>query len=88
MSNSVLREAEAIIYGDREQTYGDPSKNLKRIAALWDTYLDREITADDVANMMILLKIARLMNSPGHRDSLIDICGYTALVERIHGKET
>lgn len=34
-----MAEAEKIIYGDREKTYGDPSKNLSRIAEMWEAYL-------------------------------------------------
>lgn len=37
--NTILREAEEIIYGDREETYGHPAKNLKLIAAGWSLYL-------------------------------------------------
>lgn len=87
-TSNVLREAENVIYGDREQTYGDPGKNLRRIAALWSAYLgfERTLEADDVANMMILLKIARLINTPAHRDSLVDICGYAALIERVYAQ--
>jgi hypothetical protein len=36
----------------------------------------------DVASMMILLKTARLGNNLDHRDSVVDICGYAALIER------
>ena len=85
---SVLKEASKIIYGDREKTYGHPSKNLKTIAIMWNAYLDAKTTdrnslsAKDVATMMVLLKTARLANNPDHRDSLVDICGYAALVER------
>lgn len=80
---NILTEAEKIVYGDREQTYGTPTKNLKQIARLWSAYLDTEITAHEVCDMMILLKIARLQNNPEHRDSLVDIAGYAALKERI-----
>ena len=81
---TVLSEANRIIYGDREQTYGSPSKNLLRIAEMWNAYLGEEsgLTAQDVCVMMILLKSARLANTPGHRDSIVDICGYAALMER------
>lgn len=92
MAETVLKIAEQIIYGDREKTYGHPSKNLDAIATMWRTYLNSrgllshaatsELGAEDVAIMMILLKAARLGNDPTHRDSLIDICGYAALVER------
>lgn len=87
---NILQEAESIIYGDREQTYGQPSKNLDCIAQFWTAYLanrknsDERLGATDVAAMMTLLKIARLANSPEHRDSLVDGCGYLALIERCH----
>lgn len=84
--SNVLKEANTIIYGDREKTYGHPSKNLKAIATMWGAYLksvgDREISPQDVCVMMILLKGARLANDPEHRDSVVDICGYAALIER------
>lgn len=88
---SVLEEAHTIIYGDREKTYGHPSKNLQTIADMWTAYVnsasggaldDMAFTPEDVAVMMILLKSARLANNSKHRDSVVDICGYAALIER------
>ena len=92
-NESVLDEAKRIIYGDREKTYGSPSKNLDTIAKMWSAYLnsrmtiqmndyENELNAKDVAVMMVLLKGARLANDQGHRDSVVDICGYAALIER------
>ena len=84
---SVLKEAQTIIYGDREKTYGHPAKNLEAIATMWNAYLksvgDRALTAQDVCVMMTLLKCARLANNTQHRDSLVDGAAYLALVERI-----
>jgi len=80
---NILEEAQSIIYGDREKTYGHPSVNLDNIAKFWNVYLKTDLNAQDVATMMVLLKIARLMNQPDHRDSLVDAAGYLALVERI-----
>ena len=69
---SVLKEAHKIIYGDREKTYGKPSKNLDTIAKMWNAYINavdkRDLTAKDVACLMILLKTARLANDQTHRD--------------------
>lgn len=87
---SILKEANTIIYGDREKTYGHPSRNLETIAKMWTAYLvasraittENNIGAKDVAALMVLLKTARLANNPDHRDSLVDICGYAALIER------
>ena len=90
---SVLIEANVIFYGDREKTYGHPAKNLKTIAKMWSAYLEAKtdkngINAKDVASMMILLKTARLANDQTNRDSVVDICGYAALIERCDEEPT
>ncbi len=85
---SVLEEAQTIVYGDREKTYGHPAKNLKTIASMWSAYMNNmddgnfAVTAKDVAAMMMLVKVARFANDPSHRDNLVDVCGYAALIER------
>lgn len=80
---NILHEAELIIYGDREETYGQPDKNLTLIANLWREYLGvKNISAHDVCMMMVLLKVARQRNTY-KRDNLVDICGYAALSERV-----
>jgi hypothetical protein len=88
---SILKEANTIIYGDREKTYGHPSKNLQTIALMWEAYLNARkhaepVTPKDVAAMRMLVKVARFANDPDHRDNLVDICGYAALIERCDGQ--
>lgn len=92
---SILDIAKSIIYGDREKAYGNPRFNLDTIAQMWNVYLNRKfpemvdlsgpfnITAEDVAQLMILLKMARLIHNPTHKDSLVDQAGYAALQDRI-----
>lgn len=94
---TILETAQSIIYGDRERAYGNPRFNLDSIAEFWTTYLGRKfpaarnrvpefyLTAEDVAQLMILLKTSRLIHNPTHKDSLIDQCGYAALQDRIQG---
>ena len=89
--SNILTEANAIIYGDREKTYGSPAKNLETIAKYWTAHLqargklveDERLTIDDVALMMTGLKLARLGNDTRHRDSQVDACGYLGLLERV-----
>jgi hypothetical protein len=38
--------------------------------------------------LMMLVKVARFANDPTHRDNLVDICGYAALIERCDEAET
>lgn len=88
----ILQTAHSVIFGEREETYGDPSKNLKQIAAYWSVHLSGTtgenivLTPDDVCEMMILLKVARLGTTPSHTDSLVDIAGYAALQDRVQRK--
>jgi hypothetical protein len=84
---TIADKARDIVYGDREKTYGHPSKNLKVVADLWSAYLSTQVNAQDVCNLMILFKVARLRNDPEHEDSKVDIIGYTLLMERLKENE-
>lgn len=87
---TILDQAAQIVDSDREKTYGAPAKNLETIAGFWTTWLrargvlatGAELTFDDVACMMSLLKLARLGNDPEHKDSQVDAVGYLRLLER------
>lgn len=86
--SKLLEEADHIINGDREKTYGSPDKNLKLIAHYWSGHLsivlksNVALTIDDVCVMMVLLKQARLANTPNHHDSIVDTAGYMALMDK------
>lgn len=75
----LLREAESIITGDRQASYGDAAESFTRLAALWSTTLGATVTAEQVALCLIQLKVSRLVASPGHADSWLDVAGYAAL---------
>ena len=78
----ILREAESMVLGDRQDDYGTPENNFERIANLWNSYLDTRLDgrlgAIDVAAMMALLKIARIASGHGKRDNWVDLAGYAA----------
>ena len=77
--NDILDKAKTIINGERQGTYGNAEDNFANIAAFWSTYLDTAIGSTDVANMMILMKVARNASGVYKDDNFIDICGYAAL---------
>jgi hypothetical protein len=89
--SDILKEADAIAGQDRSRDYGHPLENHQRIAAIWNVQLaavlTKPLTAKDVALCMIGLKLARLVNSPCHRDSLIDIAGYVKCCDMIDAKQ-
>lgn len=73
----VLRYAGEAVLKDRDEQYGSPEDSFAAIAGLWSAYLDIAIMPVDVANMMILLKVARNINKPKD-DNWVDIAGYAA----------
>lgn len=86
---SILMEAERIINGPRAAYYGDARTNHQRIANLWWAYLISrpdntiELAPHEVTYMMCLMKLARLIESPDHRDSHVDIGGYIGCAWKI-----
>src|SRR5437868_6974761 len=83
---TIEQEAAGIIRGPRAKFYGHPKYNLTAIADAWQAYLSTkhkvkvEVSAHDVCNMMVLLKAMRA-GQGYHRDSAVDIIGYTLLDE-------
>ncbi len=84
---NFLNKVGAVINGQREDDYGIPENNLKKIAVMWGAYLGRHVSPADVAVMMVLLKAARLANNTHHADSWVDIAGYAAIGAEITGEE-
>ena len=77
--DQILDKAKTLISGERAKDYGDAYLNHKRIAELWSPILDKDITVEQVYACMIAVKLSRLIETPNHEDSWIDICGYAAL---------
>lgn len=82
----ILDKAKEIIDGERQVIYGDAEDSFDTIAKLWSAYLNTPINSADVANMMILMKVARNSSGVYKDDNWIDICGYAALGGEIQGK--
>jgi hypothetical protein len=73
----ALREAAGIISGDRNKQYGNPEDNFERTAQIWSVILGVKISNEDVAMMMIGLKVARYASKSGFQpDTWVDIAGY------------
>ena len=83
----LLQDALELVSIDRNSAYGNPEDNFKNIANYWNIYLHtasklvEPLTPQDIAHLMILMKLARLTTNPNHRDSLVDIAGYAACGE-------
>jgi hypothetical protein len=82
IDKTLLDEAYGLVTGDRQKAYDHPARNFDRIARLWSVALDKEITPEDVAVCMILVKIARQVHAP-KRDNIVDAIGYLLTLEAV-----
>jgi hypothetical protein len=84
----TLETAIKCVCGAREQDYGSPEDNFQCCADLWNIYLgDYNLSAHDVAIMMTLLKIARIISGRYKDDTYVDAAGYIACAAEIAAKE-
>lgn len=81
----VLEEAKRLITGDRNNSYGPPTQDFRRTAealtAMGYKRIDAEgnqlpLVPSDVAIMVAMVKISRLMHQRGKRDNWADLAGY------------
>ena len=73
----------ANVIAERSTQYGDAAGNMAAIARRWSANLGHEITAAQVVLCLLDLKLARLAHNPAHEDSVVDVCGYAALLAEI-----
>ena len=92
---SIADEAKRLVAEVRRKQYGGtPERSFMAIADFWTALFKAKgrpemvFTAEDVSPMMRLLKEARLCSSPDHRDSMVDIIGYTLTDAELRGIET
>lgn len=74
----ILAAAEKCVCGDRDEQYGSPANSFTEIARLWSVYLDRDVSAKDVAVLMSLFKVARIKTGAQKADNWVDLAGYAA----------
>lgn len=90
---AIAEEALRIINGERQDKYGNPENTFKVIGDLWGAYLRAlepsmpPLMPEDVANMMVLLKMARIVCGMYSRDNDVDMLGYAMLGADMRGGE-
>lgn len=84
---SLIEEAQAVRV-ERAEEYSEDGYDLNVVASLWSAILGVDLGPQQVARMMILLKVARDHVRP-RKDNLIDIIGYADVLhcKRKHLKE-
>ena len=93
-TTEILDKAKKLVSGDRHQKHGDKVLNHANIARLWSSYLQNKtqlninLMPEDVANLMILLKVARSQAGKHNIDDYVDTCGYASIAGEIAEKRT
>lgn len=83
---TILEEAGKLVDGERERTYGHPADDFSAVSnAAYALGVDPSADSDGLhhALYMILIKIQRLVQTPDHHDSVVDIAGYARCYEKI-----
>lgn len=83
----LLTIASELIYGHRKTDYGTALQNMQDTADLWSVQLRTKVTWQQVVQCMIHVKMARLINSPDHFDSYVDIAGYAGVFDKANRGE-
>lgn len=81
-NETILEEAQRLVYGDRNKDYGSPLSDYTKVAKLWSIVLGTEITPLQAALCMCCIKISREVNKH-KRDNLVDLAGYAAVANWI-----
>jgi hypothetical protein len=100
VAGTVLDRARKVVMSERGNQHGDAEDSFQMIADLWTAHLQHtnrdssfgaiRVTPFDVAQMMVLLKVARsVYGDPFNPDNYIDAAGYSSLAAMImEGKRT
>ena len=76
---SILEEAQSLVHGARNKTYGNPWEDYGRTVGAFKALMgDKKIsdmTAEDGIMFMVCVKLSRQVNLP-KRDNLVDAAGY------------
>ena len=73
----------ANVVAERRAQYGDAGTAMAAIADRWSATLGCKVTPAQVILCLIDLKLVRLARDPAHEDSIIDVCGYAALLHEV-----
>ena len=75
----LLEEAMRLTGVERRAVYGDPVLNHAHIAAIFNAWTGRDLTAAEIVMVHMATKMARMATTPDHRDSHVDLMAYAGI---------
>jgi hypothetical protein len=83
---TVLEEAQRLIFGDRQAAYGHPFDDFTRTGRIWGAILGiPDVPPELVGLCMVGVKLSREVNHP-KRDNRTDGAGYLGTVDMVHAE--
>ena len=79
--NLLLQAAELV--KERRAAYGHSKTMMAAVARRWSETLGQAVTPEEVVLCLIDLKLVRLAHDPQHRDSILDVAGYAAVLDEV-----
>jgi len=79
--NLLLQAAEVV--KERRAAYGHSKTMMASVARRWSETLGQTVTPEEVVLCLIDLKLVRLAHDPQHRDSILDVAGYAAVLDEV-----
>jgi hypothetical protein len=84
---SILQEAQRLVHGPRQESYGHPFSDFSRTGRIWGAILGvPDIPPDKVALCLIGVKISREVNAP-KRDNRVDTAGYAEALDLVRQRQ-
>jgi hypothetical protein len=83
MNGPELLEHAAGLVNRRRREYGEPVELFEQVAQRWSLTLGSRVSAAQVVLCLLDLKLARLARDPKHFDSIVDLAGYSAVLQEI-----
>lgn len=88
MSETILEEAQRLVHGDRQASYGHPYDDYTCTARIWEAILNLPpytITPHKACLMMVGVKLSR-ESRKSKRDNLTDMAGYAECASMCHDR--
>lgn len=87
MLDDILKKADALVHGDRNESYGHPYDDYDRVSKIYNAITGQHLDASDCALLMIAVKLARIgkhhEKNTIHVDSLVDLAGYAWVYSQV-----
>ena len=84
---TILQEAQRLVHGPRQASYGHPFEDFSRTGRIWGAILGLpNIPPDKVALCLIGVKISRETNA-SKRDNRVDMAGYAEALDLVRQRQ-